>query len=411
MNLPGFVAEGVLGRGAYGQVYKAKRVADGVTYAVKVVNLNALKPDEIETSVNEIRLMASFTSPFIIRFYDSFCNNKRLYIVTEYARIGDLAHLIDEKKRQGRPFKEEDIWRFLIQLLEGLDVLHSRGVVHRDLKAANILIAAPDLIKIADLGVATVLYATQLARTQIGTPEYIAPEIWRKKKYGRKCDIWSLGVLLYEMMTFDCPFTGRNCREIAHSSNTGSYRRPSGYSSDMLMVLRRLLQVSPALRPNVPDLLAMQCIASRRYLVSQLLDPETPLGNNSDPLLSAIKLPRNLCNVQLPSPSYLKNPAIVKPLEERIHVKDRARMRNDIANMSSPELKQLSVKDLWSPTKNTNQIWDPSAVCSGNQQIMAISARPIANQKVILPDFPEEVHGRRQPIFQKRPQFKRPRIQ
>jgi NIMA (never in mitosis gene a)-related kinase len=163
MNLAGFVEEKLLGKGTYGQVYKAKRLTDGISYAVKVVNLNALNHREIEDSVNEIRLMASFTSPFIIRFYEAFCDKKRLCIVTEYSRLGDLAHVIHRRKQQRRPFQEEDIWRFFIQMLEGLKVLHSRGVLHRDLKSANILLSAPDFIKIADLGVSTVLHATVLA--------------------------------------------------------------------------------------------------------------------------------------------------------------------------------------------------------------------------------------------------------
>jgi NIMA (never in mitosis gene a)-related kinase len=351
MNLPGFVEEKVLGKGTYGQVYKARRLTDGVSYAVKVVNLSTLNHREIEDSVNEIRLMASFTSPFIIRFYESFCDNKRLCIVTEYSRLGDLAHLLDRRKRQRRPLQEEDIWRFFIQMLEGLRVLHSHGVVHRDLKSANILLSAPDFIKIADLGVSTVLHATELARTQIGTPIYIAPEIWRNRPYDQMCDMWSLGVLLYEMMTFTYPFYGANDDQLSRRICIGYYPTPRGYSADLVTMVRMLLQTNPLLRPTAEDLLKMEAITSRHHLIDQFLTEKPQEPKPEEPLLSTIHVPGNLGQVKLPRPSYGKKPNVVKPLEQRIHIKNGAFGKRPLQNLSSPELRLVCDRDWWSPLR------------------------------------------------------------
>lgn len=359
MNLKGFVEIKTLGRGTYGSVYKARRESDGNAYAVKVVNLASLNHREIEDSVNEIRLMASFQSPFIIRFYEAFCDNKRLCIVTEYSRLGDLAHLLDRRKKKGKPLKEEVIWCYFLQLLKGLQTLHSAGVVHRDLKSANILLSAPDLVKIADLGVSTVLRTRQLARTQIGTPLYLAPEVWKRRPYDQKCDMWSLGVLLYEMMTFSYPFIGRSTSDLAQKVCMGRYSLPQGrYSNDLLSLVRRLLQVNPILRPSVNELLDSQVVKSRLHILEPFTQnlPEEDISDMGDKLLSTIKVPLNMRNVNLPNPAYGKKAEIVKPLEQRMHMKRGAPMRKELPLVSSLELQMIADHDWWSPNKGQNVV-------------------------------------------------------
>ncbi|OHS97928.1 AGC family protein kinase [Tritrichomonas foetus] len=405
MNLPGFQQIKVLGRGTYGCVYKATRNSDGKTYAVKVVNLGALNHREIEDSVNEIRLMASFTSPFIIRFYEAFCDRRRLCIVTEYSRLGDLSHLIERRKAKGRPFKEELIWTFLIQILEGLRVLHSVGVVHRDLKSANILMSAPDFIKIADLGVSTVLHSTQLARTQIGTPLYLAPEIWKHKAYDQCCDMWSLGVLLYEMMTFNFPFHGKNNNELAQRVCMGRFSIPRGYSNELTMILRRLLQVNPLMRPTVNDLFKLQCIKSRMHLISNFLKEDVEL--NTDQLLSTIKIPGNLRNVNLPDAAYNKKVDIVKPMEERIHMKQGIPFRKDFGMISSPELQIVTDHDWWSPIKVGSSYNQQN---QEKKEIEFIEERPMTSRPLIQrnrPGMPRQVIQPRNIHVPKNPKIKR----
>ena len=147
-HLPGFTIIKQLGQGSYGTVYKVKRISDNQNYALKVVDLSQLNQHQREDSVNEIRIMASVISPFIVSFHEATIQDKRLFIVTEYCKLGDLSRAINRRKLKHRPFKEETIWRFLLQILEGLRVLHERGIVHRDLKSANILISSPDMFKI-----------------------------------------------------------------------------------------------------------------------------------------------------------------------------------------------------------------------------------------------------------------------
>jgi NIMA (never in mitosis gene a)-related kinase len=350
MNLPGFTEERILGQGSYGKVYKALRHSDGRSYAVKIVNFSRMSPREMEDAVNEIRIMASFSSPFIVRFYEAFCDQKRLCIVSEYAQLGDLSNLIERRKRKNRPLPETVIWRFLLQILEGLRVLHASNVVHRDLKSANVLLSAPDLVKIGDLGISTVLHAHQLARTQIGTPLYLAPEVWRRRPYGQQCDMWSLGVLLYEMMTFTFPFNARTTDDLARRISFGKYvLPPHSYSADLVSVLRELLQVNPLQRPSVQDLFNLQCVQERLPLLTPFVNaPEAEPGQ----LLSTIKVPlNNIRFANFPRPSYGRHGALVKPIGERLHMKIGAPFRaKDMTKVSTPEMRMITDEDWWSPT-------------------------------------------------------------
>ena len=355
LNVKGFTELKLLGNGTYGRVYKVKRQSDGNVYALKVVNLSNLSTHELESSLNEIRLMASFTSPFIIRFYEAFIDNKRLCIVSEYSRLGDLAHLIDRRKRKNKPLPEETVWCYFLQLLEGLHTLHSSGVIHRDLKSANILLSAPDLIKIADLGVSTALETRQLAKTQIGTPLYLAPEIWKNRPYNQKCDIWSLGVILYEMMNFSYPFLARDASDLGRKVVMGKYIMPSytQYSPDLISVVRRLLQVNPMLRPSTEELLNMQCIKERKRMLDRFLKSETlQLGEK---LLDTIKVPDNIKNINLPNPTYNVKADIIKPIDQRLHFKKGVPLYKKIDLVSSPELQLVTDCDWWTPIRpNTN---------------------------------------------------------
>lgn len=343
----GFQEERILGQGTYGQVFKSRRRADGRTYAMKVINLNRLNNREVLDTLNEIRLMASFQSPFIVRFYEAFVQLKKLYIVTEYAKLGDLSHLIERRKKQKRPLHEDDIWRYFLQLLLGLNEMHKNGVAHRDLKSANILIAAPDLVKIADLGVSTVLQTHELAKTQIGTPLYIAPEVWKRKPYDTKCDIWSLGVLLYEMMFFDFPFYGRSQKDLMQKICIGKFSTPkTQYSSALVLMLRRLIVVNPASRPSIQSILDLEIIKEKM----ELLLPFGDVDQQTDQLLSTIHMQKDMKKIHFPEPAYESRYENIKPMNERLHFKGNDYEHNN-KRVSTPELRNIVDRDLWSSNK------------------------------------------------------------
>lgn len=354
-HLPGFSIIKQLGQGSYGTVYKVKRQSDNQNYALKVVDLSQLNQHQREDSVNEIRIMASVTSPFIVGFHEATIQDRRLFIVTEYCKLGDLSKAINRRKIKHKPFKEEAIWRLLLQVLEGLRILHQRGIVHRDLKSANILLAAPDMFKIGDLGISTVLEQRQLAKTQIGTPMYLAPEIWKKKPYNSKCDIWSLGVLLYEMATFMYPYNARNARDLSVKvCNAKAPHIPNTYSKELSSVIQAMLNHNPIQRPSVDAILQMPAVQKRLYLIKPF---SAAVQHSEAHLLQTIKVPKNLQLVNLPPSRYdNENKGECLPLEQRIFLKGKMAEQTRVDLASTRELQIIADMDCWTPTKPTQVI-------------------------------------------------------
>ena len=181
-----------LGKGSFSTVYLVKRKLDQKIYALKSIFMDKLKEDEQKNSVNEIRMLASISHPNIIGYKEAFWNekNKTLNIVMEYCDDGDLETKIDVMKRNKQKFDESVIWKYSIQIIEGLKALHDKKILHRDLKSANIfLIKEKNQCKIGDLNISKVLKNKFLINSQVGTPSYSSPEVWMNKPYSYKSDL------------------------------------------------------------------------------------------------------------------------------------------------------------------------------------------------------------------------------
>ena len=197
-----------LGDGAYSEVFKVRRKIDSKIYALKKVKLKNLKEKEKINSLSEIRILASIKSPFIISYKEAFftIEDKSLNLVMEFADNGDLYQKIKYYKSKNLFFDEKDVWKIFIQITRGLKTLHDLKILHRDFKSANIFLFKEGIAKIGDLNVSKVI-TKGLGNTQTGTPYYASPEVWNNSTYDCKSDIWSLGCILYEMLTLNPPFT------------------------------------------------------------------------------------------------------------------------------------------------------------------------------------------------------------
>ena len=247
-----------IGRGSFSTVYKVKCKIDNYIYAMKEVNLPNLNQKEIDNSFNEVQILSKLKSEYIISYIDSFSQNGKLYLITEYAEFGDMQEIIKKKQQTKDYFNENHLIKIWKQIIKGILVLHKNHILHRDLKSANIFIIDEKIekIKIGDLNVCRVIDEEKLKHTQTGTPYYSSPEIWNNKPYDFKSDIWSLGCLFFEMATFNLPFKGESMKEIYDKIEQCIIPKiPNHYSKNIKIIIQMCLRYNDKLRPSAEELI------------------------------------------------------------------------------------------------------------------------------------------------------------
>ena len=235
-----------IGKGSFSQVYLVKRKKDSKIYALKSVYLERLEKKQQESSINEVRILASVQHPNVISYKEAFWddNTNSLNIVMEYADDGDLYTKIKKMKEQKIIFDEKIIWDYSIQIIQGLKALHDKNIMHRDLKSENIFITKNNRCKIGDMNVSKVL-KEKLLNTQTGTPYYASPEVWMNKPYSYKSDLWSIGCVIYEMCELKTPFPGKDMEDLFVNICLNKVERINKiYSDELWYIIKKLLEVN-----------------------------------------------------------------------------------------------------------------------------------------------------------------------
>ena len=192
-----------IGRGASGVVYKALNFQTGGTVAVKEVALRGVGKDQLQLLQREIDLLKLLKNPYIVQYRESFNTRDTLYIVMEFVENGSLSNIL----RKFGQLPEALVAMYTLQVLEGLNYLHEQGVIHRDIKGANILISTDGQVKLADFGVATKVQDNQPdANSVVGTPYWMAPEIIQMSGFTTASDIWSVACTVVELVTGAPPY-------------------------------------------------------------------------------------------------------------------------------------------------------------------------------------------------------------
>ena len=298
-----------LGDGAYSVVYKVKRKQDNKIYALKKVKLKDLCEKEKQNALNEVRILASVKSNFVISYKEAFIDedDTNLCLVMEYADKGDLYQKITQFKKMGCLIEEIDVWRIFIQMVKGLKSLHDLNILHRDLKSANIFLFSDGSAKIGDLNVSKVM-TKNLGYTQTGTPYYASPEVWKDQPYDNKSDIWSLGCVTFEMVALRPPFRAENMDKLYNKVIKGQYGNISDrYSDDLKEIIKLLLKVNPKERPSCSQILNHNLIKKRLEFFQAQSGFEDELDTNDEGvLLKTIKIPKNIIFLteKLPGAKY-----------------------------------------------------------------------------------------------------------
>jgi serine/threonine-protein kinase ULK/ATG1 len=225
-----FNTDDLLGTGSFAVVYKGRNIETGKTYAIKKINIEKIKTDynssKITRSIKyEIEIMKLMNHQNILHLEDVIYEDIYVYIIIEYCAGGDLLTYIKKRRKMEKKMSENEIQEISIQLVEGLKYMHYFGVIHRDLKPQNILLSEEPsmkcdvgfknvIVKIADFGFAKIMDCDEMAQTICGSPIYMSPEILSAQSYTSKTDLWSLGVIIYEMITGTQPIHASNIMEL-----------------------------------------------------------------------------------------------------------------------------------------------------------------------------------------------------
>ena len=270
-----------IGRGSFSKVFKGYHNSTKKKVAIKMVELDEIK--HLKSFMErEIEVMKYISHPNILELYDVIkdTNENCIYLILEYCQKGDLSNFLNK-----RPLKEEMVCNYIKQLAKGLKYLIDRNIIHRDLKPQNILISDSDEIKITDFGFARYYKQNEMVETICGSPLYMAPEIMKKKKYKSNVDLWSVGIIMYEMLTGYVPFKARTPLELIQTiENTDKVKFPSNIeiSEDCKNLLNSLLQKNPDDRISWSNFFKHPWLGDKNLVDNQdVLDQEELLDDNS----------------------------------------------------------------------------------------------------------------------------------
>ncbi|XP_040897088.1 serine/threonine-protein kinase Nek1 isoform X2 [Toxotes jaculatrix] len=264
-----------IGEGSFGKAILVKSKEDGRQYVIKEIGISGMSNKERKESRKEVAVLAKMSHPNIVQYKESFEEGGCLFIVMDYCEGGDLFKKINSQKVL---FSEEQILDWFVQICLALKHVHDRKILHRDIKSQNIFLTKDGTVQLGDFGIARVLNSTiELARTCIGTPYYLSPEICENKPYNNKSDIWALGCVLYEMCTLKHAFEAGNMKNLVLKIIRGSYPPVSvHYSQELRSLLALLFKRNPRERPSVGSILDKPFLSCRieRFLTPQLIAQE-----------------------------------------------------------------------------------------------------------------------------------------
>nr|XP_033778339.1 LOW QUALITY PROTEIN: serine/threonine-protein kinase Nek8 [Geotrypetes seraphini] len=246
----------VVGRGAFGIVHLCLRKNDQKLVIIKQIPVEQMTKDERQAAQNECQVLKLLNHPNIIEYYENFLEDKALMIVMEYAPGGTLAQYI--QKRCNSLLDEDTILHFFVQILLALHHVHTKLILHRDLKTQNILLDKHQMIvKIGDFGISKILSSKSKAYTVVGTPCYISPELCEGKPYNQKSDIWALGCVLYELASLKRAFEAANLPALVLKIMSGTFAPISDrYSPDLRLLILSMLNLDPSKRPQLNEIMA-----------------------------------------------------------------------------------------------------------------------------------------------------------
>jgi len=246
-----FIKLKVIGRGSFGKVFKVQKKNGKEIYAMKVLNkIDVAERNEVTHARAENSILRKLNCPFLVHMHYAFQTEFQLFFIMDYVNGGELFfHLQKEGK-----FSQDRVRFYVAEIVLGLEYLHGKGIIYRDLKPENLLLSADGHIIMTDFGISKEGLAATTDRTSTfcGTPEYLAPEVLKQQKYTKAVDWWSLGTLMYEMLTGLPPFYTEDVQNMYYDIINTDLQMPSGSSQETQGLLKGFLEKDPTTRLQDP---------------------------------------------------------------------------------------------------------------------------------------------------------------
>ena len=281
-----------LGRGKFSTVYQAERQKDQKLVALKIIKIyDIMDKNLIDKCLQEVNLLQKVSHPNIVKYLDSFIGQNELFIAIEWADKGDVKRLIRKYKQEGDLISEPKVIEYTREIASALQHMHDKRVIHRDLKPANILIFSDGTFKLGDLGLGRFMSdETFKAFSKVGTPLYMAPEVINNIGYDFKSDNWSLGCVVYELVTLKSPFQTDekiSMMDLFKKINTGQYPHITNERYGLASkIVDSLLRVNPEERSDLTDIIK-QC---EEYLAKQEEKPKIDPFIVMDDIMDKLRL-------------------------------------------------------------------------------------------------------------------------
>ena len=240
-----FILVKLLGRGSFGQVLLVRLKKNNQLYAMKILNKNYIKIKKQEQNTKtERNLMVQMDCPFIVNIKFAFQDSQKLYIISEFLQGGDMFFHMNSGVKKTLKFQR--IKFYAVELVLAIDYLHKNKMIYRDLKPENILLDSDGHVKLTDFGLSKVLEnENDKTFTICGTPQYLAPEVILQKGYDTSIDWWSLGCVLYQMLTGKIPFTIEKGMKLNMNIYKKEIKYPEDIDENFKDLLQKLLMINP----------------------------------------------------------------------------------------------------------------------------------------------------------------------
>eukprot|EP00928_Gymnodinium_smaydae_P057644 TRINITY_DN40864_c0_g1_i1.p1 TRINITY_DN40864_c0_g1~~TRINITY_DN40864_c0_g1_i1.p1 ORF type:complete len:570 (-),score=54.29 TRINITY_DN40864_c0_g1_i1:358-1995(-) len=371
-----------VGEGSFGKALLVRRTcsptplaSDDERAVVKVVDLKRASRSERENALREAEVLKSLKHPNIVRYRGGFLADGWLCIAMDYCEGGDLSARIKNYQKQGKTFSRDQVIRWLSQALLALKYIHERHILHRDLKSSNFFLSKRDNLKLGDFGIAKVLDSTMAcAKTQIGTPYYMSPELCNGLSYSWSSDIWSLGCIVFEMCSRRVPFQAHDLKSLVSKITKGQIPDLSMEYKELQPVYQKMLSKDPNARPRAAEILKLPGIEE---MALRLTKEEASNKEPSVPPIAPLQSADGSCSasalVRGGSVEYYSEthgdwlPAVIKDVDEKGRVKLDVKPSTWLsADIQAKRLRPRTASDARPPSARRPPLNDrPGENCDG----------------------------------------------